>query len=121
MFGSTLKRGNERHESSSAWENDIIELTDSESNGSSDLPDMLSPLIKGPRRKEIAGSRRQQSSSERFVPLYVDTSDEGEPDKDCILVLCVLGGTFFQFAHFCLGMIPQAPDDPFRASPLPKV
>ncbi|KAH0838490.1 SprT-like family-domain-containing protein [Lanmaoa asiatica] len=78
---------NKQHESGSILENDVIELTDSESSDSLDFPDKLSPLTKGPRGKVFAGSRRQRPPSEKFIPLYVDTRDDGESDKDCILVL----------------------------------
>ncbi|KAF8559299.1 hypothetical protein OG21DRAFT_1519235 [Imleria badia] len=86
-FGSTWqRRKSKHHESGSTRENDVIELTDSDSSSSSDLPDMLSPLVKGPKRKEFPGSK-QRPVSEKFVPLYVDTSDDGASDEDCILVL----------------------------------
>ncbi|KAG6381382.1 hypothetical protein JVT61DRAFT_5796 [Boletus reticuloceps] len=85
-FGSTSQGENKHHESGSAWGNGVIELTDSDSSDSSDLPDALSPLVKGPRKKESTSTRRQPPS-ENFIPLYVDTSDDEESDKDCILVL----------------------------------
>ncbi|KAG8219999.1 SprT-like family-domain-containing protein [Butyriboletus roseoflavus] len=85
-FASALQ-GEKRHcESGSTWDNDVIELTDSESGNSSDLPDTLSPLVKGPR-KEFAGSTKQRPPFKKHLPLYLDTSDDGESDKDYILTL----------------------------------
>lgn len=81
---------------------------------------MLSPLVKGPR-KEFTSSTRQRPHFKKHIPLYVDTSDDGESDKDCILILCVLDKILFLFAYFCLGMIPQAPNGQFEVSFLLKV
>lgn len=109
MFGFTLQSSDKRPKSA-FWENDVIELTDSDS---SDLPDTLSPLVKGPQNQKKVGSRKQ-SPSKGFVSLYVDTSDEGESDNDCVLVLCVFCGTLFQLAHFLFRNDPPGSRKPIR-------
>lgn len=78
---------------------------------------MLSPLVKGPRRKGFAGSRRQRPPSGQSIPLYADTSDDGESDKGCILVLCVVRGILFRFAHFLSRNDPPSSRRPIRSIP----
>ncbi|KIJ68615.1 hypothetical protein HYDPIDRAFT_106831 [Hydnomerulius pinastri MD-312] len=67
--------------------NEIIELTDSDSDDSLELPNLLSPLVKkptnpGPSRSMFA----RPPSSRKFIPLYVDASDD-DSDDGSILVL----------------------------------